>query len=558
MRGSKLVTIIIVVFVITILTGVGYLVFDRFFKEKQIESFLKDDVIFVTKFNLGASPDQLAAAEVLSEKLGDKDLLAKTLTGIVLTGLNEDEIKGLEDIDSLDWVGNELAIARIRTFSDEEDSLFILKLGDPEQGKEFINNITDRIENIGAVVTRSDFRDQEIVDIQGDVSMAYTVFDDYLVITSGVDGIKQTIDVAYNRYPQLAKNKEYKKISKKFSDKGIASVYGDVSEIMAVLVLMSEPSSKVFIDQIKDIYKDTNLGGVFTAEEDGFRLDMYIKSVLEEKPEGKDFASSLASLAPADSIFFFEGEDAGPFLRRLVMGESTFETSPEELEQEFKGVSKFLEGEIGVSLESIMELVSGRYVAFITEGITEEDVDISLLFEVGDSEDTLVKMESVESLLSGYISKAFSGESEEESEISEDFTFKTQSIGDLTFRIIDLPNDQYRIDLIYAVVDGKLVITTSKHSLEKIVNIINGKSEGLASSSVYKESQKRLGKEKYNQFYYLSIEKPIISLVQQLTGTEVTEEQFDKYKAFKSVILGNEKVKGGNDIEGFLFIHKED
>lgn len=553
MKGpvSKLIATVIIIFLLTVAGVVGYLVYDKFFRQNSAESFVKDDVIFMTKFNLQMDKSQQDKINKLEEKFGDEDIFKGMIAKLVFQGFTSEQIEQVMQEENLGWLGRDLAIARLKNFSNEEDSLFILEIADQQGATEFIDKVKNNLDNLGYVVETEQFRDREIVNLLGERNLSYTIFDNYLIVASSTDGVKQAIDVGLNRYSQLAKNSDYKKINKETGSKGVIMFYGNVAKFLQVVSQSFDPSSVLWSDQFAKAFADTNFGGKLLVEEDGFRLASYIESLAPEKKPIKNFATKLDNLAPADALVYYEGEDARNFIKRMVVGKN--ETDQSGLDEQFSAMSRLAELQTGVSLDEVVEIASARYCVFANESEATDMFDISLVFELTDGEKAKENLSKLEGVITNYLSDSIQ-------ELGATPEFKTLSIDNNVYKHLDLPDDLFYVDLLYTVVGDKLVITTSESALRGIFSRLAGNGENLANDSVYQNSTTKLNEKSINQFYYVRVEAPLLNFAQGLLAENAEDEELqseiEKLKAIRSIILGNQRIKEGNYLDGFIFIYK--
>jgi hypothetical protein len=300
----------------------------------------------------------------------------EALNGIV-SDATDGEVSFSEDLSP--WLTGEIGVAvtglpddPMREGSDP-DILVGVGVSDPAAASAFITEVASGSE---MPPTEEEYEGFGIV-VADDAAL--TVADDFLLIGTSVDLIKQSIDVLAGTEPSLAQSEEFQASWARVPAGHLAALWFDVESfadlITAAMSMTGQPGPAGMAETIL-AQLPQDMTAYLAAAPDGLTVEAFITAA-----EGGTMPavgeSDLASLFPSSTQIYAETRDLGSTLRGAIEG--LMAQVPPEGAEDIEG----LEGLLGVPLPQALDFVED---AALGGAIDEGGIWIGVAGEVTDEE----------------------------------------------------------------------------------------------------------------------------------------------------------------------------
>ena len=447
-RVIKIITIVLIV-----LAVIAFGIYQLFIKKLKAESFIPENPTSVMLIDINPDSQQNRALEQLALNLGNENIFSNYLEELFFNGISLENLK-IDERDLKSWLGDKLVISRIKLSSSEDRSAQVVEIKNVEKAREILSTIGTNIQKRGSVVSIEEFREREIVFIEGKNNLAYSLSDNFLLVSEDPAGIKIMIDTSLGRNRPLSSDKVYKKLKKKLkADDYVVFAFIDVLDTLKYISGFSQQINFSFLDNVASSER-INVGAVFTAQDDGIETNILMGGSGQSYEKKKGFTPSLAEKIPSDVSFYIEGQDVQSFTERLLVGKGE-DLSDDDIEAKSELLKKGLNLQFGIDLEEdLFKLLSGRY-AFVLFPIKEgKGFSAGIILERNKEKDLPEKMKKVEQVVLEEINKNLV--KDENSNVS----FIDRDYNGLSYRYAKLP-EEIKADIFYAIMDDELIITLS-------------------------------------------------------------------------------------------------
>ena len=416
--------------------------------------------VSTVKLNVRDTEGFLHLAEVYEDAIDDAEL-ADSL----------EEMEDMYDISFEDdiqpWLGAEMSIAILNLeetvesmvqpwgMEDTPESpviVFVIMTRDREASDEFLEKLKKSIEDEDYDVEEETYKDvpfyvQEVEE-DWETPIVFGTVDNFVVITSDVEGMEDIIDTHKGEMDSLAKNEYYLEVMKELPSD--ASMYmfvnmQDLEPALEDLIESGDVTGSVGTMNDPEAYKA--FGMAATLENEGIRID----SVTTFDPEQLS-ADNLELLTiqnqanpglilariPDDALFFAASQDLATTWR------ATIEANP-DLEDQLDEMSEYM----GIDMDSeFFAWTTGEFALVITEA--RNDIGFFAIFEVSNPDEALDALDELANNL------------EDEGGIE----FEKETVGGVEMQVLIDPYSE-EIMLGYGVVDNYLIIGYTEDALEK-------------------------------------------------------------------------------------------
>lgn len=541
-RGNKAIKTIVII--VIILTVIAFGVYQLFFKELIAESFIPENPTSVMLIDINPDSQQNRALEQLSLNLGNENIFSNYLEELFFNGISLENLK-IDERDLKSWLGDRLIISRIKLSSSEDRSAQVVEIKNTEKAREILNTIGTNIQKRGSVLSVEEFREREIVFIEGKNNVAYSLSDNFLLVSEDPAGIKMMIDTSLGRNRSLSSDKVYKKLKKKLkADDYVVFAFIDVLNTLKYISGFSKQINFSFLDNIAASER-INVGAVFTAQDDGIETSILMGGSGQSYEKKKGFTPNLAEKIPSDISFYIEGQDIQSFTERLLVGKGE-DLSDDDIEAKSELLKKGLNLQFGIDLEEdLFNHLSGRY-AFVLFPVKEgKGFSAGIVLEKNKESDLPEKMKKVEQVILEEINKNLVKDED------NDVSFIDRNYKSTTYRYAKLP-EEIKADIFYAILDNELIITSSKGALTKLIDASDQSNNSLASNSKFKNNYQMIESNDATRLIYFDMRKAFEFLdnYEFLKYTAVKDE----FRKIESVGFLNKYSGEGGWAQGFISI----
>jgi len=335
----------------------------------------------------------------------------------------------------------------------------------------------------------------------------FTFINNYLVFSSGEEGVKLIIDAQHSPTPKISSTKNFYKVRDNLPSNHIAFAYSNFE--LALKSLNHNPKLlKEKMQQLKAFNPYLKLfkaiGFVLVADKPSLKIqqfallntdflsgDGFIKSEKKYNP-------ILPELVEKNIVFYSGGQDLTQQLQRLM---EIFKTNQNTDTAVFEGalrneIARFFGKNINLE-EHIYPLLKGEYA--LVQGVSEKQPDIKLLLELKDSEKDKSRFEA---LMKNFqkVSAVFAPQ-EVEIELpdgtkatelvanQEAISADTKIYKGYEIKSINMGEKPWGVH--YVVIDHKgktiAIIASQLESIKKSINAAKEDHDNLTKSSIYSE-----------------------------------------------------------------------
>ncbi|MBU1118649.1 DUF3352 domain-containing protein [Patescibacteria group bacterium] len=544
-KKRKKVATLVVVVVVLIAAVSAVVVYNTFIARQRIESFFPNNPIFFAKVNLKPSLLQAQSILKLSEKFEDPELFSNTLSNFIFGDLQDDQFS-IDTANLTNWVGDEVAAGNIVVSKLDSVPVMVVHVKNRAKAKEFLNDLTDRLERKGNAVGEEVFREEQVVKVDGNEALSYALLEkDYLLLSRDASGVKKMIDVSLGSEEQLSDSDGYKSTKRILKgDKEVVFCYFELTELVLTLMDTFQFGDDELLQKIG--YSDLPAGFVLTPESDGFGIKI-LASEQNFGTEGESFKEKFVDSAPHDTIFYLEGNDMRDFLSALLVGQ---EDDSEVAKAQAEGIKRAIELQLGLNVdEDLFSLVQNQYALMLLRGSEDQHLNFGLLFDLQDLADPKASMKKIEEVLIKALKDYKAGEFDEQT------TFTSHTYERRDYRHLNMP-DQYQFDVNYYIDEDKqvLMLASTESALQTLMDD-GTKDKPLGSDTLYKRNSEYIDVAKSNQIIYFE-PQAAFKLVDTLTDFDYGFLN-KEIRLLESMGLKTQHTKDGVIMEGFLRIKEQ-
>lgn len=519
-------TLISVLIVFTIL-GL-FFVYSKFFIKKGFESFVPAENSAFFLVNINPESDQAEILKKLGLRFGEEKFFKNFLNDLIFPELREKKAE-ISDELMFGWRGNFVALGNIKLSATENIPIFIIEVKNPPLASNFLKILEENLQKKGYFITSENFRGHQITKNQGPNSIAYALFDQYLLISERPDGVMKMIDTRLGRFPSLAQNKDYHLTKKKLEEnKSIIFGYFDLIEFIKTLSFLEEKNiNEETFDKLN--IKHPVVGISFIPHEDSIEAKIYSKDYSKTK-KSKKTELTFAKKIPADVIFYLEGKDARPAIENLLFGQNINEND----ETKKALIKRAIQIETGLNFdEDLLNFLDEEYTVLMLPSSSNKKIDAALIFNIKGKSNFAEKLPKLEKatidLLNQYILKSE----------NEKTNFTDHNYQNVNYRYLNLP-DKWAIDIGVGITSDYFFLATSEKASESTIDIISGRiANTLSQNPSFKISFESLKNKFSNQLFYCDIQ----SLIKFMSlYTKSNYENLDKkIKILDTISIAQEK-----------------
>jgi hypothetical protein len=528
-----------------------------------------------TYFTFNPHLDQAKNFEVLDRAWGDnptiKEGLAEMLSSMQAGGLDYKA-----DIEP--WLGDEIGFsiganfftamgdAIDDTFEQIEKSLsgepvqpspemaqvpqFTLAVAtkDRAASDKFLDKLRGMAEESGATLEETEYKGIKVVYQEGE--MAYATVDDFVVLTAGGLGPMQAIIDARDG-DNLDGNQNYQDVLDKLPADQIAYGYIDVGAYMSAMLEAAGPGLAELPPELFDpeqLKAFKGAGYSIGLESNGLKVAFvasYDKDALPESMPGATVnPNKAAGRTPASAWFYLSGTGLGNVLQSVLDAVKAMPEQPPDLDEQLQMATAML----GVSLEDLVEMLSGEFAVVITPdaagigGDPSVPLGAAFMMEAKDQEKWEKLLTSVSALLG----------------MGAEMEFPRQTINDVEVRTVPNPATG-GIVVGWGVGKDFFALGTNQELLEAAFGAGGPK---LTDDATYKKATAPLPG-KNTGIFYMDVEGLLKMVVEAMDpwDRDSFEEQgrafLDPIKAISAAVEPFDKDKGHVSGTFFILIESE-
>lgn len=541
-QKSKFIMLVLAV-VVGVLGLAAYLVYDRFFKREPLEVFFPEKPIFFAKIDLTPSIMEGQALLKISENFEDREFFTKAVTNFIFGDIRKEQVK-IEPTDFTAWIGNEISFGNINLSQLENMPVMVVHVKNQVKAEEFLKKMLDNLRVKGNAVGEESFREQNIVQVRGNDTIAYSFDRDYLLISRESSGIKKMLDLELGAEKNLADNSDFKKTRRILKgNQAVVFAYFDLVALTTTMLHSLDLGGADFWQKIGSA-ANAPTGLVLVPDEKGFKIKIFAKSDSAESQKN-NFKSKLTKEVPNDLVFYLEGKDLSSFIEGLLVGE---EKNPENFKAKAEGIKRAIELQFGFNVDrDLLELVKGQYALTLLRDRENNKPNLALILEVEKEKEAAEKMKKLEDLLVSALKNY------RKDEFNAETRFTEHQTNDLKFRYLNLP-DKYNFDLNYAVLDKKIILTTTETALKNILEKKKNK-EVLAENYLFKRNLDKINLSTSKQLYYLE-PQALFKFIDEFTKFDYGYLS-DEMRLLESFGVKSHRSDDGLVLEGYLELKKK-
>jgi hypothetical protein len=527
--------------------------------------------------------DEVANFEVVEKAWGDNPLIQQALDEM-LASMAAEGVDYRTEIEP--WLGNEIAfsmgsnfLAAMDTaiegvFEEIADSVSGVPSESPQVGAapevpqfaiaiattdknasdKFLDKLRAETEQDGTTFQETEYGDGDVKifyyepQYEWDSGMAYATVDDFIVLTTGLEAMQELIDARDG--DNLADNQNYKDVLDKLPADQISYGYLDMGAYMEAALQAAGPALAEIPSELFDPQQLRAIKGMgFSVgfEPNGLRVDfvsIFDEGALPESMLGmRASPNKAAGYVPASTLFYMSGGGLGDALQMMLDAI----TAMPDVQPDFDEQMQMLTGMLGVSLDDLVEMLSGEFALAITHdpagigGDPSVPIGLGVLIEARERE----KFETLLSQLSMLLG------------MGAEMQFPTQEIGGVEVTTIPNPYGQGMIAG-WGVGQDFFAFGTSQELLE---TAFGGGGAKLADDATYKAATAPLP-DKTGGVFYMNLEKLFDVMAETMSPWE--REDFDQnrplfapIKALSAASEPYDRDKGWNLGTFFVLIESE-
>jgi hypothetical protein len=296
--------------------------------------------------------------------------------------------------------------------SEIPEMFFAMATQDQAASDKFLDEMRAEIEKDGTPLQETEYQGIKIYhyepEYEGEPGIAYATVEGYVVLAvGGVEPLKKTIDASQGQ-ANLANNESYQDVLAELPKDQIGYGYVDMGAYMEAFMAAAEselaelPPELLNQGQLEGM---KGFGFSFGLESNGMRMDFATVFDPEAFPEanmGTEASDNKAlSHVPADTLLYLSGGGMGNALQGMLDVVRSMPDSPPDLDEQLQ----MLTGMLGVSMEELVEMLSGEFAIALTHdpagiaGDPSMPIGISMLIEAEDQEKFQRVIRSLSSLI---------------------------------------------------------------------------------------------------------------------------------------------------------------
>lgn len=532
----------LVVFLLTVGFVVlgGYYIYASFFAPRKIESFFPKEIssLFLVKSNF--TTDQGDKLKELGQKFGDEKYFQNFLEDLIFPKLREQKLDMPEE-KVFGWRGDFVAVGSIEVSNIENTSIFVIQVKNPSLCEEFLKILEENLANRGYIINSEEFRGKKVTTNRGLSNISYSLYDEFLLVSSKSDGVKKMIDTAGGKFASMEKDSKYFKMKKKLSeDDSVVFSYFDPLELARAIPILDQ-SNFNSVEKIGFREPDFRMGVSFIPHKNGIEAKVYNRKIYSQDSKGVGKNLKFSKKIPSDALLYLEGRDIEPFLENILLGQD----DTEDPEIAIKAMKKLVEMETSIDLdEDFFKFLDEHYAFYMLPSSAKERFDSVLLLEADDIGDFKEKIPSIESAVLNLISK-----SSINNEMSGRF-FTDHSYQNISYRYLNLP-DEWRIDLIMGTIEDYFFVSTSEIGAQNAIDVaLERIPKTLSDNRLFKSSYNLSKDSDSDIFFFGEVQEFTKYLTQHMDF--IYEDLDQKFKVLESLNITKEEKSRENYYNLFL------
>lgn len=527
----------------------GLFSYYKFFRKIKPENFIPENPITFLLIDINPDSEQNNSLDELAANLGDEDIFKKYLEGQFFQGISEDNLK-IEEDDLKSWLGEKLVVSKIRVGDKESKSAHVIGVKNMVKARDILGTINENIKKRGSVVSTEEFRNVNIVYIEGSQEdMAYAFYEDFLLFSEDPAGIKVMVDTAIGRNKSLASDRIYRRIKRKLKgDDFVVFAFVDLLESLREITKISDQISIPYLGQISTDAR-FNLGIVFQAQGDGIKMRTLLGGENESYEKKKGFKPNLASVVPDNTALYWEGQEVQSLVERLLVSQEG-EQSQVDREAKIELLKRGISLQFGLDLdEDVFNMLEGRYALALFPEKEEKGISAGLVLNRKKGESAEDNLKRLEELALEEINDKLVEEGEGK------VSFINQTYKNTPYRLARLP-ESIKIDIYYAVLDDKIIIATGLKALSSLINAAEGTSgDVLADDKIFDDTYKKIDSKEATRLIYLNTPNAFTWL--DSFGYLEYNTLSDEYRRLRGVGFLSQHSNEGGWAEGFLSVKEK-
>ncbi len=303
------------------------------------------------------------------------------------------EVEGEYDIsfetDIQPWMGSEIALGMtdlqelMGYYYQQPTIMLVVTTRDHRASDSFLDKLYSYLEKEGYELSQETYRDVTIhiqeAEYDWETPTVIATVDDFVVMTTSTDAMKDIIDVAQGNADALAADEGYTRVMDALPENGVGYIFYDLPALMESIGTM--PGIVPQMEGLEGIGMAVHLDseGVLIESVVTFDPDKLPPETMESL-RAEANAGRLIERVPADAVGFMSGQNLGAWWRNIL---ASFQQNPD-----FAMQLEDLERELGLRLnEELLGWQTGEYTLVVTE-VTGNDSPIGLysLLEFDDAE----------------------------------------------------------------------------------------------------------------------------------------------------------------------------
>lgn len=561
-QKNKFIVILFVVFILTILGGIGAFIYFKYLVPKSAASFVSAGADSFVTFNINPKSKQNQVLKELANKIGDEEFFSSLLLNMTFKEtLKPEDLGNIDILSNIEaWIGEELAIANQIISKEEKLSVLLIKVKDKEKAADFIKFIEDKIKQEGGQTTEEVFRGVKIINLKGIRLLSYTFLENYLIISEKPDGIKQTIDVYQDRLSSLSEDSQYSKVKRNIDKNNTVFVIANASGILNIILNLNLPfaqgsllnlvTKQVELLTSQPNTKEAKIGISLTPYSKGISAQIFFEKDSLDKNSFEVLNSELINYVPSDLFFFMEGNQPKKFIESLILSSAISSPNADNITK-IKLAEELLKMG-GLDLEKdVLEWINNPYgLVVLDDG--QGKTTLGIILDIKDENLAKEKMAKIEDLLSkGSVADLIA------EKVSELSLVKKEDLQEIIFLDSDYKNTPIRytsvpsLEINYAIVNQKLLLTTSRQGIHRLIDSLLGRETNfLSKDDFFKATDSQFEDRKFNKLFYFNI----LNILSTLERRGHVKDLDSKYKSFKDFEFTSYQVEEGTLLKGFLLI----
>lgn len=485
------------------ITFIGWFLFGKLFSAESLANFLSaNNTIAVLEINTDSSGNQ---TKLFYQTLSKYPVYQSES---IVTVLNA--ISGIDYHKEIEpWLGRKIGLA----LGDNLQKLYFVESIDHAKTVDFISNKT--LSKSGQADTgaqsdaTTDYRGYKIYQFEIGRKFIGTFINNYFVVAEDQDYLRQTLDRYLDNQPKLSNDENYQKIRNNLPQGGLLFAYLNEHKLFDAITkdpkLSTEKGGNIVpFKPFLDLFAAEG----FTVSADQGRFLVQSFTAIDKKSLGgqslltfsEKYRGDLLNIANEEAILFAGGHDLSKELSRFG---DIFQSATQTSARIFSGLleaqkERYFGKDISLK-DDIYPLLKGEYLLTVENNF--EKPIISVFLNLQNKTDDMVKLEKLISaftktggIFTPRIQEVTLPDGTKGQEIvasPEKIERSDENYGSHTFTTLKLGNAGWSINM--ATIGDKLVISTDKESLQKIIDRSEGKiTTSLAGNNLFNKDVKPL------------------------------------------------------------------